>query len=74
MTDIRARIRVDPDHRISGTAPADVPKLAARTVRQNEIEMDELCVADPDYSEGEKHLAVFLDVFERDDDRARFDS
>ncbi len=25
MTDIRARIRVDPDHRISGTAPADVP-------------------------------------------------
>jgi hypothetical protein len=25
MTDIRARIRVDPDHRISGTAPAAVP-------------------------------------------------
>jgi hypothetical protein len=26
MTDIRARIRVDPDHRISGTAPAAVPR------------------------------------------------
>ena len=25
MTDIRARIRVSPDHRISGTAPAAVP-------------------------------------------------
>ena len=25
MTDIRTRIRVDPDHRISGTAPAAVP-------------------------------------------------
>jgi len=25
MTDIRARIRVGPDHRISGTAPAVVP-------------------------------------------------
>jgi hypothetical protein len=25
MTDIQTRIRVDPDHRISGTAPAAVP-------------------------------------------------
>jgi hypothetical protein len=25
MTDIRTRIRVGPDHRISGIAPADVP-------------------------------------------------
>ncbi len=25
MTDIRGRIRVDPDHRIFGTAPAAVP-------------------------------------------------
>ncbi len=25
MTDIRTRIRVGPDHRISGTAPAGVP-------------------------------------------------
>jgi len=25
MTDVRARIRVGPDHRISGTAPAAVP-------------------------------------------------
>lgn len=25
MTDIRIRIRVGPDHRVSGTAPAEVP-------------------------------------------------